>query len=95
MKKGGRSDLCLHCFSHWSVNRRNSLTQEEVDASSVNSFKTTGEASSLEDGLVSGITWSPSPMAARDEEQNMNIMSLFCGSKMIGAAAPGNYLVSG
>jgi len=40
MKKRARSDLLLHSFSHRSVNRWNSLTQEEVDASSVNSFKT-------------------------------------------------------
>ena len=40
MKKRARSDLRLHSFSHRSVNRWNSLTQEEVDASSVNSFKT-------------------------------------------------------
>jgi len=40
MKKSARSDLRLHSFCHWSVNRWNSLTQEEVVASSLNSFKT-------------------------------------------------------
>ena len=39
MKKGVRSDLQLHSFSHRSVNRWNNLTQEEVDSPSVNSFK--------------------------------------------------------
>jgi len=39
MKKRVRSDLRLHCFSHQSLNRWNSLTQEEVDAPSVNLFK--------------------------------------------------------
>jgi len=39
MKKGVRSDLRLHCFSHRSLNRWNCLTQVEVDAPSVNSFK--------------------------------------------------------
>ena len=38
-KLGARCDLRLHCFSHRSINRWNSLTQEEVDAPSVNSFK--------------------------------------------------------
>ena len=39
MKKGVRSDLRLHSFSHRSVNRWNNLTQDEVDAPSVNAFK--------------------------------------------------------
>jgi len=39
MKSSARCDLRLHCFSHRSVNRWNSLTQEEVDAPSINSFK--------------------------------------------------------
>ena len=57
MKKGVRSDLRLHCFPHPSINRRNSLTQEEVDAPSVNSFK--NHLETLEDGLLHGLTWSP------------------------------------
>ena len=80
MKKGVRGDPRVHCFSHRSVNRWNSLTQQEVDASSVNLFKNNlGEASSLEDGLLYGLNWSPSPMAARDKEQNTSILR---GSKM-------------
>jgi len=39
MKSSARCDLRHHCFSHRSVNRWNRLTQDEVDAPSINSFK--------------------------------------------------------
>ena len=79
MKKGVRSDLRLHCFSHRSVNRWNSLTQGGGCFICEFVQKLPGEASSQEDGLLYGLNWSPSPMAARNEEQNTSILR---GSKM-------------
>jgi len=38
-KKHNQSDIRLHFFSQRCVNRWNSLSQEAVDAPSVNSFK--------------------------------------------------------
>ena len=69
MKKGVRNDLRFYWFSHRSVNRSNNLTQDEVSgiaASSVCEFvrKPPGEASTLKDRPLYGLTWSPSPMAA-------------------------------
>jgi len=46
----------------------------------------------LEDGLLHGLTRSPSHMAAR--EDRVDIFYYYVEARWLGAAAPGKYLVS-
>ena len=86
MKKGARSDLRLHCFSHRSINRWKRR----------NSFKNHLEKrrSTLEDGLLHGlINLVPKSYGCTTSELNW-ISSYTVEGWWIGAAVSGEYLVS-